>query len=300
MTTAFVLSGGGSLGAVQVGMLQALTEAGISPDLLVGTSAGAINAAWVAGHGISAESLDDLAEQWIQLRRHDIFPLNLPHLLRAVLGTTSAVCSADRLTEMVRDHAGMVDLDEAEISAHIVATDLLTGLAVLLSTGSVSTAVQASAAIPGIFPPVKIDGRYLVDGGVAGHCGIAQAAELGASQIYVLPAGAACALPRPPRTAAGVAMHALTLLIEQRLHTEVAAIGVRPDAPVVRVLPPLCPLTVSATDFSHAAELIRRGRNDSSRWLAAGADRLPHQERFLSLHDHRSPPAAATRTRAAG
>lgn len=160
--------------------------------------------------------------------------------------------------------------------------------------------MQASAAIPGIFPPVRIDGRYLIDGGVAGHCGIAQAAELGASRIYVLPAGAACALPRPPRTAAGVAMHALTLLIEQRLHTEVAAIGARPDAPVVRVLPPLCPLTVSATDFSHAAELIRRGRNDSSHWLAAGADQLPHQERFLSLHDHQPPSAAATTTRAAG
>ena len=74
MTTAFVLSGGGSLGAVQVGMLQALAERGVEPDLLVGTSCGALNAAWVAGHGMSRTSLAELAAVWIGLRRRDIFP----------------------------------------------------------------------------------------------------------------------------------------------------------------------------------------------------------------------------------
>jgi NTE family protein len=76
MTTAFVLSGGGSLGAVQVGMLQELAARGIRPDLLVGTSAGALNAAYVAGHGAEPAALDRLAAIWRALRRRDVFPLS--------------------------------------------------------------------------------------------------------------------------------------------------------------------------------------------------------------------------------
>lgn len=75
MITAFVLSGGRSLGAVQVGMLQALTVRGIEPDLLVGTSTGALNAACVAAHGVSEASLDDLEAIWFRLRRRDVVPL---------------------------------------------------------------------------------------------------------------------------------------------------------------------------------------------------------------------------------
>jgi len=76
VTTAFVLSGGGSLGAVQVGMLQALEDRGIEADLLIGTSAGAVNAAYVAGHGMSHRSLADLAQIWRGLRRQTVFPFD--------------------------------------------------------------------------------------------------------------------------------------------------------------------------------------------------------------------------------
>ena len=75
MTTAFVLSGGGSLGAVQVGMLRALSERNITPDLVVGTSAGALNAVFVAEHGTGPAALDRLAEIWTGLRRDDVFPV---------------------------------------------------------------------------------------------------------------------------------------------------------------------------------------------------------------------------------
>ena len=78
------------------------------------------------------------------------------------------------------------------------------------------------AAIPGVFPPVARDGRYLIDGGVAHHTGVTEAAELGATTIYVLPAGTPCALPAPPGSAIGTALHALTLLIEQRVARDVA------------------------------------------------------------------------------
>jgi NTE family protein len=292
MTTAFVLSGGGSLGAVQVGMLQALGAHGIEPDLLVGTSAGAVNATWVAQHGMSISSLAALAGVWGRLRRRDVFPLTPSGVVAAVRGRSGGLCSSGRFGELVRTHVDMADLAEAPVPVHLVATDLLTGHEVLLSTGDVTTAVLASAAVPGIFPPVRLEGRWLVDGAVAGHSGVSQAVRLGATEVYVLPAGVPCALSRPPRSPVGVALHALTVLIEQRLILEVAD---RTFGAAVKVLPPLCPLAVSASDFGHAAELVRRGRRDSSRWLAEGGTALPRPERFLALHGHEAPVQDSTR-----
>ena len=94
MTTAFVLSGGGSLGAVQVGMLQALAASHVEPDLLVGTSAGAVNASWVATHGMTPASLTDLATVWARLRRADIFPLDARMVLRGIIGRSPAITCA--------------------------------------------------------------------------------------------------------------------------------------------------------------------------------------------------------------
>jgi NTE family protein len=292
MTTAFVLSGGGSLGAVQVGMLQALGEAGIVPDVLVGTSAGAVNAAWVAGRGMSADSLEGLAALWGGLRRRDVFPIEAHRVLRGVIGATASICSADRFAALLRRHAGYDELSDAVIDVHLLATDLLTGLPVLISHGPVDVAVRASAALPGVFPPVLVEGRHLVDGGVVGGCGVAAALELGVDEIYVLPAGVACALARPPRTAVGIAVHALTLLIEGRLVSEVATVAAIPGGPVVRVIPPLCPLRISPSDFSQAADLVRRGHDSSVRWLSEGGTELPAQHRFLALHEHPSHPDA--------
>lgn len=283
MTTAFVLSGGGSLGAVQVGMLQALAARGVRPDLLVGTSAGAVNAAWVAEHGLSVDSLAGLARVWTQLHRRDIFPVHATRVLEGLLGRSRALCSNDRFGDLVRAHVEVDDLTETAVPVHLLATDLLTGTEVLLSSGDVTVAVLASAAIPGVFPPVLRDGRWLIDGAVAGYSGVSQALRLGATDVYVLPAGVPCALPSPPRSAVGVALHALSILIEQRLIIEVAD---RTPAAVVKVLPPLCPLAVSASDFSHAAELVARGRFESTRWLEDGGTDRPHQERFLALHEH--------------
>jgi NTE family protein len=284
MATAFVLSGGGSLGAVQVGMLQALAARGVEPDLLVGTSAGAMNAAWVAAHGTSADSLSGLADVWVRLRRRDVFPLDVHTALRGLLGLGPAVTSAARLRELVASCAGIDLVEEARIPVHLVTADLLSGLAVTVSTGSLVDGVLASAAIPGVFPPVLRDGRPLVDGGVADRTGVSQAVELGATDIYVLPTGSPCALPAPPRSAIGTALHALTLLIEQRTAAEMAHLA---GAATIKVLPPLCPLRTSAVDFGHAAELIDRSRRASTSWIDHGDIDLPGPEGFLAAHRHR-------------
>ena len=283
MTTAFVLGGGGSLGAVQVGMLQALAERGVEPDLMVGTSCGAMNAAWVAGHGMSSDSLTELAAVWTSLRRSDIFPVDARQMLRGLLGLSPAVATNRKLRQFIDTHSSIHDLAQAQVPVHFVAADLLSGRDVLISTGDLATGVLASCAIPGVLPPVERAGGHLIDGALAHHTGIAQAVELGATVVYILPTGAACALSRAPRSAAGVALHSLSLLIEQRLSHEVAAIQA---ATTIKLLPPLCPLAVSAADFSHARELITRARRSSLRWIDSGGTDLPEPERFLALHRH--------------
>jgi NTE family protein len=115
--------------------------------------------------------------------------------------------------------------------------------------------VLASCAIPGVFPAVRIDGFDLVDGGVANNTPISHAAELGASKIYVLPTGITCELPRPPRGAIAMVVHAITLLINQRLVQDIEDFSHKAE---LIVLPPPCPLAVLPSEFGHAEELIER------------------------------------------
>lgn len=304
MTTAFVLSGGGNLGAVQVGMLRALHERRIVPDLLVGTSVGALNAAYLAGGGLTAEVLDDLARIWQGVRRKDVFPFDPVRQLRAVAGQLPSLCSSDALRGLIADNVVPRQLEDSVVPLHLVATDVLTGEPVCLSTGDVVSAVLASTAIPGVFPAVARDGMVLSDGAVAANAGIAQAVAHGADEVYLLPAGYACALTRAPANALSAALHALALLIQRQSQLEVAYLADRVD---LHVLPPLCPVSVAPLDFSRAAELVARGYRATSNWLAKGGDRRPHPERFLAMHrhqhDHDSPihpiPAAGPPPRAA-
>jgi len=286
MTTAFVLSGGGSLGAVQVGMLQALTERNHIPDLLVGTSAGAVNASYLAGHGTGRAALEALAGIWARLKRSDVFPVSPRRHLLAVAGVRESMFSSDGLRQLIARYLPYRDLEDAAISVHLVATNMLSGEEVLLSSGDAISAVLASTAIPGLLPAVRRAGLTLVDGALANNAAISQAVALGADRIFVLPGGVTCALTRPPTSPYAAALQALSFLTQQRLIRDVAMYADRAE---LHVIPPLCPLAVSSADFSHAAELIDRARAATSRWLDNRSDELPHQERFLSLHEHPDP-----------
>jgi NTE family protein len=288
MTTAFVLSGGGSLGAVQVGMLQALSARGVNPDFLVGTSAGAINAAYVAGHGNDPDSLDTLAKSWAQMRRRDVFRVSLSRQLLAVAGSRESMFSSLGLRRLISPHLTYGRLEDALIPVHVVTTDFLSGEEVLLSRGDAVSAVLASTAIPGLLPAVRRAGRVLVDGGLANNTAISQAVALGADRVFVLPTGVACALASAPVNPFASAVQALSFLTQQRLIHDVTAFA---EHAQLHVLPPLCPLGVSPADFGHARELTERARQATDAWLDDGGDRLPRPERFLSLHHH-SPDAA--------
>jgi len=290
MTTAFVLSGGASLASVQVGMLQALAEAAVRPDLLVGTSAGAFNAAWVAGH-LGGGDLAKLEDIWVRLRRQDVFPSRAAMVVGGILGRRNHLFSPDGLEHLVRRHVGFRRMEQAPIPLHVVATEVLTGRELLISSGDVTAALMASAAIPSVFPPVTIRGKALMDGGVADNTPVRHAIDLGANRIFVLPGGYACALARPPGSALGMALHALTLMIQQRL---VADIERYERYVELVVLPAPCPVSVSPADFGRAEELIARSRRLARAWLRRPRPRLGQAD-SLAFHSRH---AAASSERA--
>jgi NTE family protein len=268
--TAFVLSGGCSLGAVQVGMLQALMESGIRPDLLVGTSVGAVNAAWIAGRPDHSGALE-LGEIWLGLRRQDIFPLSPWASACGLLGRSNHLVSNVGLRSVLERHLPYERLEDAEIPVHVITTDLKTGRAVTLSSGPAVPALLASTAIPGVFPSVTIGRREHVDGGVANHSPVAAAIELGATCIYVLPIAYPW-LRREPTNALGMALFALTRFVEQKLDAEVAA---NRDLADIHVLPACEVPTVSPADFSRTQELMTRGYRSARRFLTSTPDRPP-------------------------
>jgi NTE family protein len=253
--TAFVLSGGGSLGSVQVGMLRALAERGISPDLLVGTSAGALNAAFIAGHGATPAGVDALASVWRGLRAHALFPFDPRSALAALAGRRSAICSDRGLRHLLDRHLTFDRLEDASVPLVVVATDLLTGREVSLVEGDAREAVLASCALPAVFPPVLRDGRLLVDGGLANNTALSLAVRAGATTVYALPSGYSRALPQPPRTAMATAAHALAILTHQRLLADVELYAGQLD---LVVLPPPCPLAVSPMNYGPLPRSSRR------------------------------------------
>jgi NTE family protein len=282
VSVAVVLSGGASLGAVQVGMLQALAERNIRPDLVFGASAGALNAAWVAGDPLLAD-IDALADIWISLRTRDIFPLRPFTGLLGFVGRRSSLVSADGLRALVTRYVRFERLEDAPIPLCVVATEVISGKEIALSRGDAVDAIIASAAVPGVFPPVIIDERMLMDGAVVNNTPISNAIAAGTTRIYVLPTSYACTLTRAPRSALAVILQAISLLIQQRLIEDVKELQGAVD---LRVIPPVCPLAVSPTDFSHARELIDDARECAGRWLDdLAANESEHQAGNL-VHKH--------------
>ena len=158
--TAFVFSGGASLGACQAGMLEALFERRIRPDLLVGTSVGAINAAFVASRPPSVQTARELQRIWRGLRRGQVFPANPVTASLGLLGLRDHSVSAASLRRVLMRHLGVDRLEQADVPLHVVTTDFISDEEVLLTTGPALDAILASAAIPGSVPsdPLGVTG----------------------------------------------------------------------------------------------------------------------------------------------
>jgi NTE family protein len=279
--TAFVLAGGGSLGAVQVGMLAELISAGIYPDLIVGVSAGALNGAFLA-FDPSSQTVERMALLWSQMSTRAVLGLSWRSLL-GVVGIRDHVGSPQGLRNLLRRELGNRSFADAAVPLHIICAELVTGADVILCEGDIAEAIIASTAIPGVFPAAHHAGRFLVDGAVAESTPIAVAAGLGATRVIVLPCGFACAQKKLSRGAVGRAMHAIALLGARQLKNDFDRYA---SSIAMRIAPPLCPMSQSSYDYSNAAELIARARVSTRAWLDGGgldSGEFPAQ---LTAHSH--------------
>lgn len=280
--TALVLAGGGSFGAIQAGMLHSLATHGIAADMVVGSSVGSLNGAYYAGNP-TLEGIERLETIWRGLRRSDVFPLSWATVLGFLIRRNFLV-EPDGLQALIETNLTYRNLEDAKIPIHIVATDILTGGTVVLSEGPAAQAIIASAAIPVVFPPVRFEDVYLVDGAVSSNTAVKVAVDQGARRLIVLPTGYACALSKPPAGAVASALHALTLLVARQLLSELKEL----DGSNIEyfVLPPLCPLTGSPYDFSQSDALIDRAITSTDAWIADGGLEKPNVHAQLSIHKH--------------
>ncbi|MER5389927.1 patatin-like phospholipase family protein [Saccharopolyspora sp. NPDC002686] len=280
MRTAWVLPGGSTFGAIQAGLVTALFEAGVEPDLLVGTSAGSLNAAWLAGDPTPGGA-EKLRAIWTSMRRTDVFPIQPTRILAGKLGLSNHVMGNHGLARWLHNNLPFRRLEDARIPVTVTATDIDSGDAVYFESGPALPPLVASCSIPGMFPPVKIGDRWLVDGGPAVFMPISRAVERGAERVFVLPCGgterfeynqtrrgigsiATWPAPRvPPRSVGGVNGAALGSAMVSAARLDMQLNATRCE---LYVLPAPSVVGLSPYSFGHASALIDAAWEIARRW----------------------------------
>lgn len=252
--TVFVLGGGGNLGAVQVGMLKAVLERGIVPDEIVGCSVGAINAAALAADP-SVEGADHLAELWRTAPETAMAGGRFEAVRLLTRGT--ALQPNGALRSLLEQFLPVQRFDELAVAVHVIATSMRSGREVWFSRGDLLAPVLASAALPGVFPPVTIDGESYIDGGVVDNVPITKAYDLGAARVVVFHVGN-FERPRPePKRPIDVMIQAFSIARSYRFHVDLTRAV--PDGVELIVVPGVNPGKLKYNDFSRSADLIARG-----------------------------------------
>lgn len=265
MTTAWALRGGAGFGAGQVGVARALLEAGHHPDMVLGTSAGALNAAWLSCDP-TLSGLRRLAHVWARVSRRQVLPLRPWPVLAGALGLTDHFFSAAPLARWLRAIVPMRRVEDGVLPLTVVATDLGSGGEVLVQRGPLVPALMASCAMPGIFPPVPWQGKWLVDGSVAMDTAVGPAVAAGATRVFVLqsvpPPG-----PGRHRGAVDVVLRSSAILIAR--HHEAQTTYWARHCQLFVVPPPVVRGT-STFDFSHSRALVEAGYQTAREWLRSG------------------------------
>lgn len=231
--TAFVLGGGGHRGAYEVGMLKALVEHGVEPDLIVGTSIGAINGALFASspneHGVAV-----LERAWRNLEFRDLFPGSLWNRARAAVQQRTYLHTNDHLRSWLTDRLEPTDIEDLAVSFQCVAARIEDASEHWFTSGALVDALLASSAVPGLLPPVVVDGMHYVDGGVVNSIPLSRALECGATAIFVLHVGHIDDELGVPTRPWDVGVVTFEIARRHRFASDLAAV---PDGTPVHVLP---------------------------------------------------------------
>lgn len=264
--TVFVFSGGAARGAVQLGMMDALLRRDIVPDALIGTSVGALNAAYLSWQ-TGAERLEGLREAWLGLSARDVFPGGYLRVASHLARERSSLYSSDGLRRLIDQWLPVRRFEELTTPLRVVTTELATGRAVYHHSGALADVLLASTALPAIFAPVRLTDAAggttpHVDGGVADLVPVAGALDLAPTRIFVLDASVPVRLRRA-RNPIDVLVASLGAAIRRPL--------VQPGLGV-EVHHFTCPdLGIRMNDFSRTNEHIAMGRTLTAQALATRA-----------------------------
>jgi NTE family protein len=250
------MGAGGVLGAAHIGAGYALERHGFVPDMIIGTSVGALNGAIAAAHAHRAAPW--LEQVWTQLRRRDVYPL----------GYSRISVFTDRGLRRLIARAGLPSrIEELAVPFTAVATDLVSGARVLLDRGDLESALLASAAIPGMLPPVNRAGRTLVDGGLVAYVPVLEALQAGAASVVVVATGPESSPLRPtvPRRRAGaIAARAGLLVLHHQIERDLHEVS--RHIPTV-VLPTGIETWPAPWDFGQSQRLISTACHTAERFL---------------------------------
>ena len=262
MTTAFVLGGARNLGAMQVGMLAALADAGIRPDVVLGCSVGAVNGAAVAADPTPA-GVARLEAVWRELTRRDVWPSHPAATAVRLVRRRAATSGNEGVRAVVARHLPAT-FEELAVPFSCVAASLDTGRARWFSSGSLTDAVLASSALPGLLPPVEIDGEAFIDGAAVDVVPVGRAVALGARRLFVLQIKDLDATAPRPRRPLEVLVRAFAISRNARFLAELAAV---PADVEVHVLPVPAWPRIRYDGFSRTGELVDLARSATTGWL---------------------------------
>lgn len=260
---AFVLSGGGSRGALEVGALRALFEAGIRPEMLVGSSVGALNATGIAAEPTLA-GVKRLEQAWLLAHSSDIFPGNWITEGWRFVTRQDSLYPSDGLRKFAAESLapGVTTYgDIRRVKLYVTAANLNTASLYVYGDDPSAKLVDAavtSAALPPVFPPVRYNGYQYVDGGAVANVPITVAIDRGATEIYALNLGYTDAPEPDVRSVVSVVLQTISVLLYQQLLDDLQDAALRPDIKLHQIiLEP--PHRVSLTDLSQSAALIAEG-----------------------------------------
>ncbi|MBO3663025.1 patatin-like phospholipase family protein [Microbacterium stercoris] len=232
--TAFVLGGGGVRGAVEIGMVRALLERGIRPELVVGTSIGAINGALIAKDPTPAV-IDALLDAWVSPEASKVYGGSLAGQFGRILRTRTHLNSPDPLRQLLEKSLGRhATFEDLAVPLMVVAAVIERAAEHVFYTGPLIPAIMASASVPGVFPATRIGDEHFIDGGIVNSIPLEHAVEAGATQIYVLQVGRIEERLVAPRTALETARVAFELARRHRYARDLATL---PEGVTVHVLP---------------------------------------------------------------
>ncbi len=249
-----VLSGGGAMGALQVGLLRVLIQRGFRPSRIIGTSVGALNGAFLAFNPDEA-GIERLTEIWRGLEDERFLRVNPVRMAFRLASRKTALFSNNFLRELIAEHAEEDDFSATQVPLFVTATSLSTGRKHVFSEGSISEAVLASTAIPGVFSPVEIDGQSYIDGGVVANLDLETAVDLGAKEILAIDLSHCFDSPEPTNVVA-VITRTVDIVLRERVEHDLAHLA---DRARIALIQPEIEEGPGIGEIRHVSRLIEHG-----------------------------------------